>query len=582
MPTYDWPLIQQRSGDSIESLIATLLRREYNDVRQTKPSQGDGGIDILRLTADGLEVWQVKGFTTAMTDKQFRHVKESWKRFVDVHVTPGAQRIVRYHLVTPWTPTEERVTQLEELTIETGFPCQWDSDAFIAGLADRYPETMKRFTYGEAVLEQFVSQKAMLASSPVERGESVKMLDAIEARQDAVDALRDTIHDNYRIEHGTRTVANSQEIPLPFDDDPAVFHRMTYLGGSRWKYESVVPRTPNAAEIDPISMDVEFLTTPGTPEYDAVRAWEEWGTPFQDVRVRTTTTGGPFAHAKPVESVVSIIEKRRVDAPQLYLRCVASNGQRRFRMPLVVASQTVGTQTGWLRLVLDTPERTLNFELRFKQGEGTEAKAGMGNVDGRDPETVCDELEMLVSIHESDVISVETATGDPLLRAHGTVLPTALDALYLPVARHLTMLQVRTAPAFVMPSIDEITDGQFRHLALLATIYDGIPHRWSWTELRFQVPEDDTEAESIRTVVIDAIAGRGTIVQVETPVFTLGNRTYMIDHPLASTTHSVQLEPGVDPATLHSGDTFRLLPGTDDSVTTAKVVDWTPGSIQFN
>ncbi|WP_247040407.1 hypothetical protein [Arthrobacter rhizosphaerae] len=581
MPTYDWPLIQQRSGDSIESLIATLLRREYNDVRQTKPSQGDGGIDILRLTADGFEVWQVKGFTTAISNSQFRQVKNSWKRFIEEHVCPGEKQIVRYHLVTPWTPTEERVTEFDELTADAGFPCQWDGDAFIAGLADRFPETMQRFTYGEAALEQFISQKAMLASSPVERGESLKMLDAIETRQDALNALRDTIHDNYRIEHGTRTVANSQEIPLPLDGDPAVFRRMTYLGDSRWKCESVVPRTPDAAEIDPISMGVEFLTTPGTPEHDAVRAWEEWGIPFKDVRVRTTISGGPFAHDEPLDSVISIIERSRNDAPQLYLRCTASSGQRRFRMPLVVASQTVGTQTGWLRLVLDTPERTLNFELRFKQGEGTEAKAGMGNVDGRDPETVCDELEMLVGIHESDVISVETATGDPLLRAHGTVLPTALDALYLPVARHLTMLQVPTAPAFVMPSIDEITDGQFRHLALLATIYDGIPNSWSWKELRFRVPEDERSAESFRTVVIEAIAGRGSIVQVETPVFTLGNRTYTIDHPLASTTHSVQLESGGDPATLYPGDTIRLVPGADDSVTTAKVVDWTPGSIQF-
>lgn len=581
MPTYDWPLIQQRSGDSIESLIATLLRREHDDARQINPSQGDGGIDILRSMADGIEIWQIKGFTTSISSNQFRQVKNSWKRFLEEHVAPGEKRIVRYHLVTPWTPTEERVTEFDELTADSGFPCQWDGDAFIAGLADRFPETMQRFTYGEAVLEQFISQKAMLASSPVERGESLKMLDAIETRQDALNALRDTIHDNYRIEHGTRTVANSEEIPLPLDDDPAVFHRMTYLGDSRWKYESVVPRTPDAAEIDPISTDLEFLVTPGTPEHDAVRVWEEWGIPFLDVRVRTTTTGGPFAHAEPVESVVSIIEKRRVDAPQLYLRCVASNGQRRFRMPLVVASQTVGTQTGWLRLVLDTPERTLNFELRFKQGEGTEAKAGMGNVDGRDPETVCDELQMLVGIHESDVISVETATGDPLLRAHGTVLPTALDALYLPVARHLTVLQVHTAPALVMPSIDEITDGQFRHLALLASVYGGVPHCWSWTELRFEVPEDDTEAASIKTVVIDAIASRGTIVQVETPVFALGNRTYTVDHPVASSTHSVQLEQGVDLATLQSGDTFRLVPGTDDTVTTAKVVDWTPGSIQF-
>ncbi|CCQ46232.1 hypothetical protein ARTSIC4J27_2192 [Pseudarthrobacter siccitolerans] len=582
MPTYDWPLIQQRSGDSIESLIATLLRREHDDARQINPSQGDGGIDILRSMAGGIEIWQIKGFTTSISSNQFRQVKKSWNRFLEEHVTPGEKRIVRYHLVTPWTPTEERVTEFDELTADSGFPCQWDGDAFIAGLADRFPETMQRFTYGEGVLEQFISQKAMLASSPVERGESLKMLDAIETRQDALDALRDTIHDNYRIEHGTRTGANSKEIPLPLDGDPAVFHRMTYLGDSRWKYESVVPRTPDAAEIDPISMDVEFLVKPGTPEHDAVREWEEWGTPFQDVRVRTTTTGGPFAHEEPVESTFSIVEGSGVDRPFIYLRCTESNGQRRFRKPLVVTSQTVGSQTGWLRLVLDTPERSLTFELRFKQGESAEAKVQMGNVEGRNPESVCDELEELLGICESDVVSVETDAGNALLGAHGAVLPSALEALYLPVARHLTLLQAHTAPALVMPSIAEITDGQFRHLSLLATIYGGDPHCWRWTELKFQVPEDDTEAAFIRTVVIDAIAGRGTMVQVETPVFPLGNRTYTIDHPLASTTHSVQLESGVDPATLLPGDTFRLVPGTDDTVTTAKVADWTPGSIQFN
>ncbi|GAA4381658.1 restriction endonuclease [Agromyces bauzanensis] len=88
MPTYDWPLIQQRSGESIESLIATLLRREYPAARQVNPSQGDGGIDILLATDEGLEIWQVKGFTTAMTNKQFRQVKASWERFVAEHVTP--------------------------------------------------------------------------------------------------------------------------------------------------------------------------------------------------------------------------------------------------------------------------------------------------------------------------------------------------------------------------------------------------------------------------------------------------------------------------------------------------------------
>lgn len=581
MPTYDWPLIQQRSGDSIESLVATLLRREYTDARQVNPSQGDGGIDILRSTDEGLEIWQVKGFTTALTDSQFRQVKKSWERFVEVHVTPGEHRIVRYHLVTPWTPTEERITLFDELTADASFPCQWDSDAFIAGLADRYPETMQRFVHGEGVLEQFISQKAMLASSPVERGESLTMLDAIETRQDALDAIRDTVSENYRIEHGTRTAANAHEVPLPADDDPAVYHRMTYLGDARWKCESLVPRSADAVEIDPISLNMEFLAAPGTPEHDAVRAWSEWGIPFQDAHVRATTVGGPFSDDEPVESTVSFVEKGRDDAPPLYLRCITSDGENRFRLPLVVAARTVGAHTGWLRLVAATPERALNFELRFKQGEDADAKAQMGNVDGRNPEAVRDELETLLRISEGDVISVETGNSQSLIRAHGTVLPTALEAIHLPIAQHLVQLQAHTAAVLVMPSIEEITDGQFRYLSLLASIYGGTAHRWNWTEVTLQVPEDPAETARIKEVAASVASG-GHLVKVEAPVFQLGNRTYTIDHPLASTAHSVQLEPGIDPAALRPGDTFRLIPGADAGVTTAKIVDWTPGSISFD
>ncbi|MBM0230864.1 hypothetical protein JNW91_02605 [Micromonospora sp. STR1_7] len=506
MPTYDWPLIQHRSGDSIESLVATLLRREYGDARQVNPSQGDGGIDILRSTMDGLEIWQVKGFTTAMTDSQFRQVKRSWERFVEEHVTPGACQVARYHLVTPWTPTEERIAEFNSLTEGVSFPCQWDSDAFIAGLADRYPETMRRFTHGEGVLEQFISQMAMLASSPVERGESLTMLGAIEARQEALDALRDVVSDSYRIEHGTRTAANSQGVPLPSDDDPAVYHRMTYLGGSRWRYESLVPRSPDAVELDPIRLNVEFLATPGTPEHEAIRAWFEWGIPFSDAHARTTTVGGPFSD-EPIESTVSFIEGARSEAPPLYLRCITSDGESRFRMPLIGAARTIGTRTGWLRLVVDTPERALNFELRFRQGEEADAKARMGNVDGRNPEAVRDELETLLGISAGDVISVETGNGQSLMRAHGAVLPTALEAIHLPVARHLTQLQAHTASMLVMPSITETTDSQFHYLSFLASIYGGIARRWAWTEITLQVPDDDAGAERLRRVAVNAVSG---------------------------------------------------------------------------
>lgn len=133
-----------------------------------------------------------------------------------------------------------------------------------------------------------------------------------------------------------------------------------------------------------------------------------------------------------------------------------------------------------------------------------------------------------------------------------------------------------------MPSVHEITNSQFQYLSLLGSIYGGKAHKWSWTEIILQVPEDELEANQIREGAANAIAAGGTLVKVEAPAFQLGNRTYTIDHPLASTAHTAQLEPGVDPAALQSGDTFRIVPGADAWVTTAKIVDWTPGSIRFD
>lgn len=581
MPTYDWPLIQQRSGDSIESLVATLLRREYSDARQIKPSQGDGGIDVLRPTPDGLEVWQVKGFTTAMSDSQFRQVRHSWETFLEEHVTLGERQIARYHLVTPWTPTQERIALFDEMTAGAPFPCQWDGDAFIAGLADRHPGTMQRFAHGEAVLEQFISQKALLASSPVERGEALTMLEAIETRQDALDAVRDTVSDNYRIEHGTRTTTSSHQVPLPPEDDLAVFHRMTYLGDARWRYESVVPRSLDSLEVEPIRVNVEFLAAAGTPEHDAVREWSKWGIPLRDAHVRTMTVGGPFSDDQAVESTLSIVEKRPEESPSLYLRCTTSDGGTRFRLPLTVAARTVGAQTGWLRLVVDTPERALNIELRIKTGEDIEAKVQTGDVDGRNPEAVRAELETLLTTSEKDALALELGNGQSLMRANDVVMPTALEALHLPVSQHLTLLQAHTASMLVMPSIAEITDTELRFLSLLASIYDGNAHHWTWTQVTLHVPDDEAGVERLRKVATQALAGTGTLVTAQEPTFQLGNRTYTIDHPLASTAHSIQLEPGVDPHALRPGDFFRLLPGPDAGVTTAKIVDWTPGSIQF-
>ena len=185
---------------------------------------------------------------------------------------------------------------------------------------------------------------------------------------------------------------------------------------------------------------------------------------------------------------------------------------------------------------------------RLKEGEDAEVRGHMGNADGRDPEAVRDELETVRRISASDVISVEDGSGHSLIRVNGTVLPTALEAIHLPVAQFLTNLQVYTAPTLVMPSIPEISDSQLGYLSLLTSIYGGTAHQWTWTEVTLKIPDDQAGRERSRAVIDALLSGQ----------------------------HLVKVESAVNPAGLRPGGTLRLVPGSDAAVTTAKLVDWIP------
>lgn len=577
MPTYDWPLIQRRSGDSIENLIATLLRKEFSDARQVNPSKGDGGIDIIRETKEGTEVWQVKGFTSPLNSSQFNQVKKSWKRFCKTHVKDDAL-ILGYHLVTPWTPTEERLKDFRELVYGAGFPCTWEGDAFISGLADDYPATMQRFVHGEGVFDQFVNAKAMLASSPVERGDSLSMLEAIEARQSALDELRDTISDNYRIEHGTRTVRDGSEFPFPAVDDPAVMHRMTYLGESRWKYESLVPKSPDSLAVEPIQVSIEFLDPPGSEAYEAVQSWSEWGIPFKDVRAKITTSGGPYAGTDAEESAISFVAIEQTALPPLYLKCVDQNDQVRFRLPLNVHERTMGANTGWLRLAASTPAGTLELEMRFKGAEDLDFKAQPGQTDGLNPEQYVRELNTISEIAIGDRVSVEMADGSYIVRMHTVTLPEALEKLYRPVAEGLIVLQSFTSFPLLLPDMAAITLRQMNYFRKLVSIYSGTPYYWTWERNEVQIPENPVDAEGLKAQLAQIAAQQYLLVATESPVFELGNREYGIDHPIANTRKTVRLAPGTDLDSAQPGDTLVLTPGDDAGVVTAKIADWEPGA----
>ncbi|WP_104199032.1 hypothetical protein [Cryobacterium sp. Y29] len=575
----DWAVLGDRGGESLEDFIAKLLRREYPDAQQMTPAQGDGGIDIFRRTPEGLVVWQIKKYAAPITSGQWTKIKKSWKTFWDTHVEPTGddaipEMIAAYYLVTPWTPTEERYRNFDNLTVSATFLTQWDSDAFIQGLAETYPAITEHFVHGPGGYERFVKEAVTLATAPVERTGDISMAEAINVRQEALDALRDSINDNYYVDRGTFT-ASAAGPPMPRAGEVGVFFRWTYLDNNRWEYQAVVPAHAQAVELEPLSTQVTFLDPPGTEVYESVQLWKEWGIPFADARARTVQSGGPFDGEVVEESWLSVMLTDDSHRSDLALRVVGTDGAVKFSIPLTGVTATSGVSTDWMRVHATTPAQVLTFELRDdRSGENPKVAFAVGNVDGLDPADVLDEIELMTTIDPADTFFIEMMTGAQMLKGEGLMTPTSLATHYRPVAAGLVSLQASAKMNFVMPDIREMQLGQFARFESLVSIYEGEAHVGHWKEISMTIADDATpeQIEGAKSELRALSRGEQSPVAIEQPTISLADRSFVLARPIVTSRVSfTPLEDAVIDA-LGPGETVVITPGSDDSVITAAVV----------
>lgn len=113
------------TGEDIESIYGVLLAREYPRSTRLKPSQGDGGIDILVPGAEGYTVFQVKGYTGSISTSRKRHITNSWKRFQE-YARERNLSIHEWFLSVPENPTKEQLDWISKLTSGAAHYCGWE------------------------------------------------------------------------------------------------------------------------------------------------------------------------------------------------------------------------------------------------------------------------------------------------------------------------------------------------------------------------------------------------------------------------------------------------------------------------
>ncbi|PRY65400.1 hypothetical protein B0I08_11032 [Glaciihabitans tibetensis] len=561
----DWTLLAS-DGASVEDFVATLLRRKFPNALQVNPSQGDKGIDVYMETKDGLVVWQVKKFTTPLVPSQWRQVEKSWRRFWNEKVSAGVP-IASYTLVTPWTPTEERRSEFAVLTASASFPTQWDGDSFIVGLADEFPETLARFRAGSNALEQFVTQKSLLASSPVESGDSVTMMRAVSMRQANLNDLAELVSDNYHIDTGTITLADGAVPVFASASDAAVMHRYTSLGNNRFSYEAVVPRTSQSLDLEPLTLSVSFNVTPESPESKSVSEWSEWGIPFTDVPASVRQTGGPLQDDAEVESLLSFVAASTPRIfPEVRFQGLNAAGINGALLELTPTQVTKGITTNWVRVLAQSPSGLLGLEIRLG-AESVNVTMRADKVRGMDPNGVLSELAQMDKIAALDSMALSIDGVGDVAKGGRFEVPEAMRFMGR-VAECLSRLQASSNDTFVMPD-GGVTMGQLRELEALADLYDGNARTDTWSSLSFVATSDNTD-------LVQLVESGHMMVEIVTPHLTLGDCEYVIHRPMVRSRKAMQFEQMPEGGFVE-GETYRVIPLEDNTIVTAAVVDWTRG-----
>lgn len=131
----------------IETVVAVLLSRENPRAQRVRPSQGDGGLDVI-VPAGDVGVWddhQVKCFASNLSDSQKGQIEWSLLRAAATHADPDSGIAIRSWLLTlPLDATREQLAWLRDLAAAHAVPfeCEWRRRAFLDGLAARHPDVI--------------------------------------------------------------------------------------------------------------------------------------------------------------------------------------------------------------------------------------------------------------------------------------------------------------------------------------------------------------------------------------------------------------------------------------------------------
>ncbi|WP_328736114.1 hypothetical protein [Streptomyces bobili] len=394
------------SGDEVEEVVAILVSREHPRAERIRPSQGDGGIDVL-LPLDGgtFQVLQVKKFAENLTASQKTQIEKSFNRLVSYAKSRG-MRVSGWSLVTPLDRTKENLEWLESVTKAADFDIEWRGLPYVEGLVSKYPEVIDYYLHdGKDRLEAAVSSLSSLLRFHASRdatpgnyqvADSMATLHTLHAEINRYDP-----HYRYDVSVESDTTEASQP------DIPGLVCTVQQSDGRSRVTVKVIARFSDAVHVRPIPLSVMIRAEQGSELETALEEFGAFGTPVtvppENVEFSLDLPGG--LGVSDTSGEFSIFLPRSNTAVPLQFSILDSSSELLADTEIVFHTSTRG-QTGaeiygseeggvfdiMLRLVF--PNQLSHFNIHVK------------DFSGRKLETVLPGLRFLANCHNSNKLRI--------------------------------------------------------------------------------------------------------------------------------------------------------------------------------
>jgi hypothetical protein len=478
-----------------ENVIAIMLCRQNPSAMRIRPSQGDGGIDVITVTAAGWVVDQIKYFSASLTASQKTQVRNSFDR-LRAYATEQRMRIAEWHLVVPVDPTNEERIWFDGLTANAGYPCEWHGLSHVEGLAGAYQDVIDYYLHnGRERLETLVGQLSEVIRLGYMLGEGGSRPLAPSEVQTGLLGLYAAI--NAHDPHYRYSFSVDAEFP-EISPEPylvAGFQKKTDVACVTFK---IYAKYAEAPKDRPVPITVRLAFPSASAETEALQAFHDFGAPAtvedpegNQIEWNAELPGGLGGIFRGGRFTFGPARTDDAEPYRIRLQILDPDGQEISTCGLQMEPVTTGISGVGVRANGVEDHGVFRLELRTNL-VNQRVNMTLTTIDlaGKHPDDVLPGLRVVVAMHPPNKWRFAEPHGpmnDPAATIPGAVDVSLGPALMLIEA--LAVIQRHTAEQITIPDLTSVTQHEAGELVRLAFLLREGSVEVRWTPFDLGLPD---------------------------------------------------------------------------------------------